>query len=184
MAPPRKSGKPAAKRSSAKTAATKPVSETKRPRGRPTDYKPEFAEQAEKLCKLGATDAELADFFNVTTMTIWRWQSTHEKFCYSLRAGKDALDERVQRSLFQRAVGYSHDSVKIFMPSGTKEPVYAGYREHVPPDPGAAKLWLCNRRPSEWRDRSEQSVSINHDVSDLTDEELLAIAAKAKKTKD
>ena len=31
--------------------------------GRPTDYKPEFADQARKLCELGATDQELGDFF-------------------------------------------------------------------------------------------------------------------------
>lgn len=31
--------------------------------GRPSSYKPEYAAQAEKLCKLGATDIEVADFF-------------------------------------------------------------------------------------------------------------------------
>lgn len=36
----------------------------KRPKtGRPPTYKPAFAEQAAKLCRLGATDLELADFF-------------------------------------------------------------------------------------------------------------------------
>jgi hypothetical protein len=32
-------------------------------RGRPTKYKEEYNEQAYKLCLLGATDKELADFF-------------------------------------------------------------------------------------------------------------------------
>lgn len=32
---------------------------------RPTKFKQEFIAQAEKLCKLGATDMELADFFEV-----------------------------------------------------------------------------------------------------------------------
>jgi hypothetical protein len=32
-------------------------------RGRPTAYKPAYAKQAEKLCALGATDKEIADFF-------------------------------------------------------------------------------------------------------------------------
>lgn len=123
------------------------------PGGRPPKYKPEYAEQAKKLCALGATDAELADFFEVKVVTIWRWQTTNKEFCNALNAGKKSLDDRVQRSLFQRAVGYTHDAVKIFMPAGAEKPVYADYREHVPPDPGAAKLWLCNRRPSEWRDK-------------------------------
>ena len=34
-----------------------------RRQGRPTKFKEEFIEQAEKLCKLGATDVDLADFF-------------------------------------------------------------------------------------------------------------------------
>ena len=33
--------------------------------GRPTDYDDAFPEQARKLCQLGATDMELADFFDV-----------------------------------------------------------------------------------------------------------------------
>ena len=38
------------------------------------------------------------------------------------------------------------------MPAGAKKPVYAPYREHVPPDTTAAIFWLKNRKPSEWRD--------------------------------
>ena len=38
--------------------------------GRPTRYKKEFAHQASILCKLGATDDDLADFFDVTDRTI------------------------------------------------------------------------------------------------------------------
>jgi hypothetical protein len=34
-------------------------------RGRPTDYRDEFAAQAEKLAALGATDQEIADFFEM-----------------------------------------------------------------------------------------------------------------------
>ncbi len=123
--------------------------------GRPSSYKPEFAQQAAKLCALGATDAELADFFQVTTVTIWRWQSVHEEFLNALKRGKDAADERVERSLYARATGYTHDAVKIFMPAGAKEPVYAKYQEHVPPDVTAQIFWLKNRRREEWRDKQE-----------------------------
>lgn len=42
--------------------------------GRPTDYREEYNEQAYKLCLLGATDAELGDFFNVTEQTINNFQ--------------------------------------------------------------------------------------------------------------
>ena len=43
-------------------------------RGRPTKYKAEYAEQARKLCLLGATDMEMADFFEVSEFTINKWK--------------------------------------------------------------------------------------------------------------
>jgi hypothetical protein len=97
----------------------------------------------------------LADFFSVTTVTIWRWQSAHEAFCNALKRGKDAADERVERSLYARATGYTFDAVKIFMPAGAKKPVYAKYQEHVAPDTTAAIFWLKNRRREEWRDKMD-----------------------------
>lgn len=127
--------------------------------GRPSKYKPEFAEQAGKLCFLGATDDQIADFFDVDVRTIYRWKHDHEDFCQSLKTGKDAFDARVERSLFQRAVGYEQDEVKIFMDSKTGEPVYAPYRAKIAPDVTACIFWLKNRKPEEWRDKQEHDHS-------------------------
>lgn len=124
--------------------------------GRPTDYKAEYAIDAAKLCSLGATDQELADFFEVDVRTIYRWKHTHDAFCQALIDGKTAADDRVERSLYQRAVGYEQEEVKIFMPSGADEPVYAPFRAKIPADVGAAKLWLTNRRGEAWREVSRQ----------------------------
>src|ERR1700683_2959505 len=63
----------------------------------------------------------------------------------------EVADDRVVRGLYQRTVGYTYEAVKIFRPAGAKQPVYAPYREHVPPDTAAASLWLRNRRKDEWR---------------------------------
>ena len=121
--------------------------------GRKTLYRAEYAKQAEKLCRLGATDADLADFFGVTVRTILNWQTWHEPFFRALKSGKAEADDRVERSLYLRAVGYTFDAVKIFMPAGAKAPVFAEYREHVPPDTTACIFWLKNRRREEWRDK-------------------------------
>jgi hypothetical protein len=123
------------------------------PAGRPTKYDPAYATQAEKLAKLGATDMELADFFEVDTRTIYRWKHDHPAFCQALRGGKDEADERVERSLYQKAVGYEQDDVKIFMPANAESPVYAPFRAKVAPDTTAAIFWLKNRRSQEWRDK-------------------------------
>jgi hypothetical protein len=144
-------------------------------RGRPTEYKPEFAAQAEKLCALGATDMELAEFFGVTDRTIYRWKHSHDDFCQALKVGKDALDDRVERSLYQRAVGYSFNSEKIFHFQGSI--TRADTVEHVPPDPGAAMSWLKNRRGGAWRDKQEVEHNIGADLAAVIAERRAAVAA-------
>jgi hypothetical protein len=81
--------------------------------------------------------------------------------------------------------------VKIFMPAGAAEPVYAPYREQLPPDPSSAIFWLKNRRPEEWRDKvvSELTgkdggpieVQSKMDFSDLAPDERKDFKALLKK---
>lgn len=145
--------------------------------GRPSSYVPEYAEQARKLCELGATDQEIADFFEIDVRTVYRWKHDHDDFCQALKAGKDVADERVTRSLFQRAIGYEQDEVKIFMPASATEPVYAPFRAKVAPDVTAAIFWLKNRRPDQWRDKQEQVLSGSVEVTRI---ELVAPGVDSK----
>lgn len=121
--------------------------------GQPSLYRPEYAEQARKLCLLGATDAELADFFRVAESTINNWKDAYPEFLESITRGKIQADAEVADKLFQRACGYSHSAVKIMQNNG--EPVIVDYVEHYPPDTQAASLWLRNRQPKKWRDKQE-----------------------------
>lgn len=147
------------------------------PAGRPTDYQPEFAAQARKLCEFGATDIELADFFEVNVSTIYRWRNSHEEFCEAVKVGKDACDDRVERSLFQRAVGYTFESEKVFQFQG--QIVRADTREHVPPDAGAAMNWLKNRRGGTWRDKQDVYHSGQIEIS-TKEQRDAAVAAAAR----
>ncbi len=120
--------------------------------GRKSSYKPEYAEIARKACEIGYTDHELAELFEVSVRTIGYWRLEHPDFFAALKTGKDIADDRVERSLYQKAVGYKHEAVKIFMPAGASEPVYAPYIEHCAPDTTACIFWLKNRRQQQWRD--------------------------------
>lgn len=126
-------------------------------RGRPTSYKAAFAGQAYKLCLLGATDADLARFFDVSATTIDNWKLAHPDFVGSLKAGKEEADAKVAKSLFRRALGYSHPAVKIItVPRGNNDGSdveQIPYTERYAPDTTAAIFWLKNRRPDVWRDR-------------------------------
>lgn len=126
-------------------------------RGRPSSYRPEYVQQAEKLCALGATDIEIADFFGVEPRTLYRWKAENAEFCQALKVAKEAADQRVERSLFARANGYEHPEVHVSNYQGaiTLTPI----RKVYPPDTTAAIFWLKNRRPAEWRDKQDIDVS-------------------------
>jgi hypothetical protein len=125
--------------------------------GRPTKLKPEFIEQARKLAALGATDREAAEFFEVSESTLYLWKHTSEEFSEALKVGKETADQRVEQSLYRRALGYSHDAVKIMTVDGKVEEV--PYTEQYAPDTTAAIFWLKNRRPDKWRDVKAQELS-------------------------
>ena len=126
-------------------------------RGRPSGFKKEYVEQAKKLCLLGATDPEIAEFFEVTERTINRWKHDFPDFCQALKLGKDEADDRVEKSLYRRALGYSHEAVKIFADPKTGAEQIVPYTEHYPPDTTACIFWLKNRRKADWRDRQEHT---------------------------
>jgi hypothetical protein len=125
--------------------------------GRPTDYREEYCEQAEKLCKLGATDKELADFFDVAESTINEWKLAHPEFSESLKKGKTLADANVAERLYQRAMGFEHDSEEIKVIDGSIERVEV--RKVYPPDTVAAIFWLKNRQKKKWRDKTETGLT-------------------------
>lgn len=130
--------------------------------GRPTKYKEEYNSQVEKLCKLGATDKEIADFFDVVEDTITEWKNVYPEFSVSVKKGKIEADANVAHSLYHRAIGYEHDDIDIRVVD--KEIVETPLIKYYPPDPTAAIFWLKNRRPKEWRDKQQMDVEHSGDV--------------------
>lgn len=122
--------------------------------GRPSSYKSEYAEQANKLARLGATDKEMADFFEVAESTFHKWKLDHPEFSESLKNGKLLADAEVSSKLYHRAIGYEHDDVDIRVITG--EIVKTTIIKHYPPDTTACIFWLKNRQPDKWRDKQEQ----------------------------
>jgi hypothetical protein len=149
--------------------------------GRPSKYHSSYPKIARHLCAGGATDHELAQAFGVATSTIYLWAQKNPEFSEALKVHKGEFDARVERALAARAVGYTYRAMKVFTHFG--KPVHVPYLEHVPPDVGAIKLWLTNRRPDEWRDvnRVELDGRIKtepsgFDMAKLDTDELLALA--------
>lgn len=134
-------------------AGSTEIDTVRSPFGRPPEYRREYAEQARKLCLLGATDEQIADFFEVSVRTIHRWKYEHPEFCHALRAGKVAADAAVAAALYHRAIGMQIPKTHVSTFQGRV--ILTDMVENIPPDVGAISLWLFNRQPELWKREPE-----------------------------
>lgn len=128
------------------------------PVGRPTSYKPEYAEQAYKLCLLGATDKEMANFFQVEEKTLNNWKESIPEFLQSIGNGKIIADAKVAESLYKRATGYTAKKVITANIAGVISDIKE-VNDYVGPDTAAASLWLRNRQSAKWRDKVDHELT-------------------------
>jgi hypothetical protein len=131
--------------------------------GRPTKYRPEHCRQATLLCKLGATDEELARAFAINTATIYRWQKAHPELREAIRAGKIVADIKVAEKLYELASGYEYEeaqAIKLrnveYNADGKKVRVserveIVKVRRVMLPETAAAIFWLTNRQKDKWK---------------------------------
>ncbi|WP_398457392.1 helix-turn-helix domain-containing protein [Sphingomonas albertensis] len=127
-------------------------------------YKPEMVDIAKGYAEAGATDRDIADLFEVSERTLYRWKHTHPEFAAALVVGKEVADARVEQSLYRRATGYTYDSSKFHMHEGCV--IVTPYEEHVPPDTTAAIFWLKNRKPEAWRDKTTVEHELPKDMGE------------------
>lgn len=139
----------------------KPKTKEKLPRGRPTKYSTAYNQQAYKLCLLGATDQEMADFFDVVEDTISEWKNRYPSFKAAVKKGKLIADAEVASALYQRAIGYEHNDVHIAVHEG--KPVITPIKKKYAPDTKAALAWLNVRQNTKWRE--DKNLNITGDLS-------------------
>ena len=118
--------------------------------GRPTGYRPEYAEAARNYCELGATTAQLAKYFKVSPRTIDNWIVNFPEFGKAVRDTRVFGDEKVWRSIFERANGFYYTE-KCVVREGDKERVEIRTR-YAKPELRAAMIWLRNR--SQWVEKA------------------------------
>ena len=137
--------------------------------GRPTLFDPDMCEQAHNYCLLGATNDELAEFFDVSPRTIDRWIAERADFGDAVHSGRVAADARVARAFMAaRSVTTAPSSVRSSY-RGELKTVTSTI--HYPANVQACIFWLRNRRRQTWRDAP------NDPPSDTVDDLALLDAA-------
>jgi hypothetical protein len=128
----------------------------KHPGGRPSKFNMIDKDQMKTLYLEGKTDQFVVDFFKIDISTLTKWKQKNAKFFTAIKDWKTEADKVVEKSLYERAKGYSHPEEQIFQFQG--QIVRADTTKHYPPDPTSMIFWLKNRQPAKWRDK----VDVEH----------------------
>lgn len=150
----------------------------KKKTGRPASYRPTFPEKAQSMFARGATAAEVAKSLKISISTLYQWQQDKPAFSEAVTRGKAQADELVEQSLFKRSIGYQHPDTHFstFQGMVTATP----FTKHYPPDTAAAVFWLKNRKPKEWRDRTE--IQLEQEVAGVDAQTLEMLRKKFRET--
>jgi hypothetical protein len=146
--------------------------------GRPTKYKPEYAEIARKLCaQCGFIDLQLAQWFKVNVDTIYQWKLKHPEFADALKVGKAETDDLIERATVAHIAGYYVTVDEMDRFGNVKQ-----MQKWIPGNPHAGMKWLAARRPEQYRERKEDKRILSMDDAFLQflekmDEEQKALKA-------
>ena len=143
-------------------------------------------EKVRYLAEYGHTDDFMADFFGVNVATWHYWKKKHPLFFKQLKGWKAVADDRVERALYERAIGYEWEEDAVVFDKSHNRNVKVRIEKRLPPDVGACRYWLGNRRPLQWREKIEVdsrhsgSIELNATVQQYElDERVKMLASQA-----
>lgn len=135
--------------------------------GRPTLFKESMIEQSRNLVLMGYTHEKIAKFYNIGMTALYRWKTENLQFKKALDVNRDDYDGKVVRSLFEIATGYDYTEKKKEKETidGVKKEKVTKTKKHMAPNVGAIKVWLYNRRPTEFKPEAELSKNDNEELA-------------------
>jgi hypothetical protein len=159
----------------------------------PRKYNPKiFPRSAKFLAQRGATQAEIAQCFNVSTRVLQHWLTIYPELREAVTVGNEAFDSRVERSLAEQAIGYFVD-IPVYVTTSKKVTEIGVKRQYFPPNVTAGIYWTKNRMPEKWRDVQRHDVTATVlkssdelrqalllEFKDLVDQGLLQLPAPGK----
>ena len=144
--------------------------------GAPSKFKPEYVDIARRLCERGLTDEEIATILGVCERTIHSWKLLNEEFAAALKRAKDEANAIVEASLFKRANAFYYETEKVFH-TGRRAKV----TEYALPDVGAQRLWLQNRMPEVYREKTVTKHQLSADEAFLRFLDMMDEQAKLER---
>jgi hypothetical protein len=146
--------------------ASLPQEQTKKkhPGGRPSKLTPQLAVKIYALAKKNLTNLEIAEILDLTERTIYNWQLSPE-FFHAIKEAKSEGNALIERSLYDRAAGYTHPEERLFVIKN--KIVSRVVTRQYPPDPASMIFWLKNREPAKWREKIDSIDNLADSVTSV-----------------
>jgi len=125
----------------------------------------------------GLIDKQIARNMGVSYTSLKDWKNQFPAIAEALRKGKEVVDREVENALFKSAIGYTQTirkpvkvrDVEYDPETGRKvrevERWVAVEEEiHVPPQVTAQIFWLKNRKPDQWREKNDLTLTPSNGV--------------------
>lgn len=125
----------------------------------------------------GLIDKEIAHNIGVGYSTLREWKKLYPEIGEALRKGKEVVDRIVENALYKSAIGFMQ---KIKKPVRIKEVEYdpktgKKIREsekwvqveeeiYIAPQVTAQIFWLKNRKPDQWREKNDLTLTPSNGV--------------------
>lgn len=151
------------------------IARTKGAMGRPTDFAEEKVAEAAELALQGLTEAEIAKRMGIDRVTLYRWRMLHENLRNTLKGAKDAADDRVELSMYQKAMGYDfveQQAIKVKLNKDVEGVEVVEVVRHQPADTTAGIFWLKNRRREGWTDTQRIDLNGSLQIEDAGSRDL------------
>jgi len=145
-----------------------------------TKYDDSFPLRALGLARQGLTDIQIAGELGISTSSFYAYQKRYPDFAEAVKEGKFPVDTEVENALLKKALGYKRKETVLedLIDRNTGEPVDTIKRKiairEISPDTIAAKFWLMNRRPDQWRTTGKEDgrkscivIKVRDEDSDL-----------------
>lgn len=137
-----------------------PQQQEKNKGGRPSPYDPDVHPTwAWSMAMEGKIVEEMAHEMGISVSTFYNWQNAYPEFLDAVKIGKGPADARIEKALYQKALGYSTtERKKVFGLDGNGKPYVLRIEETektIVPDFMSIICWLKNRCPDKWRDRQD-----------------------------
>jgi hypothetical protein len=97
---------------------------------------------------------------NIGESTLYTWVKRKKEIQDALKRGREISDIIMENALYKSGIGYEYEETQeiIEIIDGRVKKKKIKHIKRMPPNVTAQIFWLKNRKPKNWRDRSEVEI--------------------------